>query len=134
MKTLSLVATTLACLGAISPAIGAGDSTTVVTGGDTTVVYVFPTSPQTFVPIAGLPSFLAMPGAPVPAVATQVVYTTPGPLAPVKAVGTTTIAPTTATAVDIDCSNFVGTVTIAGPDRFHLDKDGDGIGCEPEDR
>jgi hypothetical protein len=35
----------------------------IVTGGDTTIVYVFPTSPQNFVPIDGLPSFLAMPGA-----------------------------------------------------------------------
>jgi hypothetical protein len=134
MKTLSLVAATLAAVCATPPVLAASDSTTVVTGGDTTVVYVFPTSPQTFVPIAGLPSFLAMPGAPVPAVATEVVYTTPGPVAPVKAVATTSIAPTMPSAVDLDCSNFVGTVTISGPDRFHLDKDGDGIGCEPEDR
>jgi len=134
MKTLSFIAATLVAACAITPTLAAGEATTVVTGGDTTVVYVFPTSPQTFVPIAGLPSFLAMPGAPVPAVATQVVYTTPAPIAPMKAVATTTIAPTTPSAVDLDCSNFVGTVTISGPDRFHLDKDGDGIGCEPEDR
>ena len=128
MRTLSLAAATLAVACAIPPALAAGEATTVVTGGATTVVYVFPPSPQTFVPIAGLPSFLAMPGAPVPAVATEVVYTTPGPVVPVKAVATTP------SAVDLDCSNFVGTVTISGPDRFHLDKDGDGIGCEPEDR
>jgi hypothetical protein len=97
---------------------------TVVSGGDTTVVYVFPTSPQTFVPVAGLPSFLVMPGADSPPVATQVVYTTtrPVPSSPIGSVS------------DLDCSNFIGTVTISGPDRFGLDKDGDGIGCEPEDR
>jgi hypothetical protein len=43
----------------------------IVTGGDTTIVYVFPTSPQNSAPIDGLPLFLAMPGAPLPAVATQ---------------------------------------------------------------
>lgn len=96
----------------------------IVAGGDTTIVYVFPTSPQTFVPIAGLPSFLAMPGAEIPAIPTQVVYTTPAPVAAAELVA----------SVDVDCSNFAGTVTIAGPDTFDLDKDGDGIGCEPEDR
>jgi hypothetical protein len=95
----------------------------LVTGGATTIIYVFPTSPQTFVPVAGLPSFLVMPGAPVPAVATEVVYSTPGPV------------PSTAVAsVKVDCRNFGGVVTIAGPDVFNLDKDNDGVGCEPEDR
>jgi hypothetical protein len=96
----------------------------IVTGGGTTIVYVFPTSPQKFVPIDGLPSFLAMPGSPLPAVATQVVYTAPQPVAPATLVS----------SLDVDCSNFSGEVRIAGPDRFDLDKDGDGIGCEKEDR
>ena len=65
-----------------------------------------------------------MPGADVPAVATQVVYTVPQPA----------LATPGGTVADFDCSNFIGTVTIAGPDRYGLDKDGDGIGCEPEDR
>jgi hypothetical protein len=96
----------------------------IVTGGNTTIVYVFPTSPQTFVPVAGLPSFLVMPGADVPPIATQVVYSTSVP-----ATSTQLVA-----SVDVDCSNFTGIVTISGPDMFNLDKDGDGIGCEPEDR
>lgn len=104
----------------------------IVAGGNATIVYVFPTSPQTFVPVAGLPSFLVMPGADTPAVATQVVYTVPQPTVPVRINSATTTV--TDAPVKIDCSDFVGTVTIAGPDRFHLDKDGDGIGCEPEDR
>ena len=104
------------------------EPTTIVSGGDTTIVYVFPTSPQSFVPVAGLPSFLVMPGAQIPAVATEVVYTVPQPT-----VATTTVA-TASTVADLDCANFIGIVTISGPDRFGLDKDGDGIGCEPEDR
>lgn len=122
MTRTLIVAALAVCL--VSPAIAQNAEPTVVSGGDTTLVYVFPTSPQTFVPVQGLPSFLVMPGGDVPAVATQVVYTVPQP---VPAAGTGTIA-------DFDCSNFVGTVTISGPDRFDLDKDGDGIGCEPEDR
>ncbi len=98
---------------------------TVISAGPTTLVYVFPTSPQTFVPVEGLPSFLVMPGADVPAVATQVVYSVPQPTPALRPVGS---------IADLDCSNFVGEVVIAGPDRFNLDKDGDGIGCEPEDR
>jgi hypothetical protein len=45
------------------------------------------------------------------------------------------VAPATlVSSLDVDCSNFSGEVRIAGPDRFDLDKDGDGIGCEKEDR
>lgn len=94
-----------------------------MTSGDTTVVYVFPTSPQTFVPVAGLPSFLVMPGGNVPPVATQVIYSTPGPV----------VAPQVARA-DLDCSSFDGTVAIAGADVFGLDPDGDGTGCEIGER
>ena len=99
---------------------------------DATVVYVFPTSPQTFVPIAGLPSFLAMPGAELPAVATQVVYSATTPLlpAPSKVITEGDIAQPTV----LICGDFIGTVRVTKPDRFHLDGDGDGIGCEPEDR
>ena len=96
----------------------------IVTGGPTMIVYVFPTSPQSFVPVAGLPSFLVMPGGDVPAGRDfRVIYTSPGPL------------PSTLVAsAALDCRNFTGVVTIAGPDAFNLDKDHDGIGCEPEDR
>ena len=111
---------------ALSPA---AEPATIVAGGDTTIVYVFPTSPQTFIPVARLPSFLVMPGAEIPAIATEVVYTVPQP----AVAATTTLAAANMVA-DLDCGNFIGTVTIAGPDRFGLDKDGDGIGCEPEDR
>lgn len=96
---------------------------TIVTGGDTTIVYVFPTSPQSFAPIEGLPSFVMMPGADAPQVATQVIYTTPAP-----------VVRKLLASIDVDCSNFKGTVTISGPDRFGLDRDGDGIGCETEER
>ena len=125
MYARSLSALALAALGAL-PAMGQDKvaPAPIVAGGDTTIVYVFPTSPQTFVPVEGLPSFLAMPGAPIPAVATQVVYSAPMPAAPAQRVS----------SLDVDCSNFAGEVTIAGPDRFDLDKDGDGIGCETEDR
>lgn len=124
MRHFTLIAVATLAAFTLQPAIAQDAApSTVVSGGNTTVVYVFPTSPQTFVPIAGLPSFLAMPGAELPAIATQVVYTTPSPALPAG----TTIA-------DLDCSNFIGEVTISGPDRYGLDKDGDGIGCEPEDR
>jgi hypothetical protein len=123
---LVTAALVLACA---APALSqAAEPTTVIAGGDTTIVYVFPTSPQTFVPVAGLPSFLVMPGADLPPVATEVIYTVPRP-----AVATTAVA-TASTIADVDCANFVGIVTISGPDRFNLDKDGDGLGCEPEDR
>lgn len=112
------------------PAVAQDSAPTVVAGGDATIVYVFPTSPQTFVPVAGLPSFLVMPGAELPPVATQVVYSIPRP-ASIANVGVSAAGPLEAR---LDCSDFVGVVTIAGPDRFHLDKDGDGVGCEPEDR
>lgn len=98
-------------------------SPTIVSSGDTTVAYVFPTSPQSFVPIRSLPSFMAMPGAEMPLVATQVVYSMPVPDTLVRAPG-----------LDVDCSHFAGTVAVAGDDVFNLDRDGDGIGCEPEDR
>jgi hypothetical protein len=124
MNKIGLVIGALAACSA--PAFAEDKLTTIVAAGDTTIVYVFPTSPQTFVPVAGLPSFLVMPGAEVPAVATQVVYTVPGP--------TTSVGATAATVASLDCTDFVGPVSISGLDRFHLDKDGDGIGCEPEDR
>lgn len=94
-----------------------------------TVVYVFPTSPATFVPVTGLPSFLVMPGAAVPKVATQVVYTTPAP-----AVVATPVVATAAVAARIDCAAFKSTVVVVEPDIYGLDKDGDGIGCEPGER
>jgi hypothetical protein len=115
----------LSALVALPGISAAAEASTIVAGGNATVVYVFPTSPQTFVPVAGLPSFLVMPGAPAPAVATQVVYSVARPAAAVR-LG--------AAIADLDCSNFVGTVIISGPDRYNLDRDGDGIGCEPEDR
>jgi hypothetical protein len=115
-----------------TPAVAEDVPTTIIAGGDASIIYVFPTSPQSFIPVAGLPSFLVMPGAEVPAIATQVVYTVPRPAPLVRASATTTTA--VSVAAMFDCSNFVGVVTIAGPDRFHLDKDGDSIGCEPEDR
>jgi hypothetical protein len=128
MKTATVIAAALVAA-SFTPALSqSAEPTTVVSGGDTTIVYVFPTSPQSFVPVAGLPSFLVMPGAQIPAVATEVVYTVPQPM-----VATTTVA-TASTVADLDCANFIGIVTISGPDRFGLDKDGDGIGCEPEDR
>lgn len=97
--------------------------TSIVTGGDTTIVYVFPTSPQSFAPIEGLPSFVMMPGADAVHVATQVIYTTTAP-----------DLPNMVASIDLDCSNFKGTVTISGPDAFGLDPDGDGLGCEAEER
>ena len=128
MKTATVIAAALVAA-SFTPALSqSAEPTTVVSGGDTTIVYVFPTSPQSFVPVTGLPSFLVMPGAQIPAVATEVVYTVPQPT-----VATTTVA-TASTVADLDCANFIGIVTISGPDRFGLDKDGDGIGCEPEDR
>jgi hypothetical protein len=126
MKRTALIAAALAAA-SLSPVLAsAAEPATVVSGGDTTIVYVFPTSPQTFVPVTGLPSFLVMPGAEVPAIPTEVVYRVPQP-----AVQTVASA---STVTDLDCTNFIGTVAISGPDRFGLDKDGDGIGCEPEDR
>ena len=129
MKRTALVAAALTALSFMPPPGNAAEPVTVVSGGDTTIVYVFPTSPQSFVPVTGLPSFLVMPGADIPAVATEVVYTVPQP-----AVATTTTVAAASMVADLDCSNFIGSVTISGPDRFGLDKDGDGIGCEPEDR
>ena len=123
MKRILIAAAVALTALATQSAIAQDGPSTVVSAGDTTVVYVFPTSPQTFVPVAGLPSFLVMPGADLPAIATQVVYSVPRPAV---------MANTAIT--DLDCTNFVGEVTISGPDRFGLDKDGDGIGCEPEDR
>lgn len=116
-----------------TPVIAQDDvSATIVAANDATIVYVFPTSPQTFVPIAGLPSFLAMPGAPVPAIATQVVYTAPQPAELHSSASI--VSPGTVLAPVLDCSSFVGVVRLVGPDRFNLDHDGDGVGCEPEDR
>jgi hypothetical protein len=117
-----IAALVLVAFGAVPAMAEEFKSGSIVTGGTTTIVYVFPTSPQTFVPVAGLPSFLVMPGAPIPAVATEIVYSAPGPV------------PATLTSVNVDCRNFTGVVTIAGADTFNLDRDGDGIGCEPEDR
>jgi hypothetical protein len=128
MKRTTAIAAALVVASLTSTPSQTAEPTTIVSGGDTTIVYVFPTSPQAFVPVAGLPSFLVMPGAQIPAVATEVVYTVPQPT-----VATTTVA-TASTVADLDCANFIGIVTISGPDRFGLDKDGDGIGCEPEDR
>ncbi len=90
------------------------------------VVYVYPTSPSTFVPFAGLPSFLFQPGAPLPEIGTYVVHAVPVPA----------IAsyPLVIAAGDVDCAELPGPVQVLPPDTFDLDEDGDGIGCEPEDR
>ena len=90
------------------------------------VIYVYPTSPSTFVPMAGLPSFLFMPGAPLPEIGTYVVHAVPVPAV--------TSTPVVVAAGDIDCAQLPGVVQVLPPDTFDLDKDGDGIGCEPEDR
>src|SRR5215218_10061825 len=106
MKTAAVIATALAAASFAPVPSQAAEPATVVSGGDTTIVYVFPTSPQSFVPVASLPSFLVMPGAQIPAIATEVVYTVPQP-----AVATTTVA-TASTVADLDCANFIGVVTI----------------------
>lgn len=35
---------------------------------------------------------------------------------------------------DYDCSEIDGPVTVVGPDVYRLDRDRDGIGCEPSPR
>lgn len=94
----------------------------------TTVVYVFPTSPQSFVPLAGLPSFLIMRGAPLPRVATQVSYSVVVPAVAAPALGAPLVPG------DLDCAQLPGPVLAPPPDPYKLDRDGDGIGCAPEDR
>jgi hypothetical protein len=93
-------------------------------GHPTTVIYVYPTSPATFVPVTGLPSFIIQPGAPVPMVATHVVH----------AVTLPDFAARTLPLGDLDCANFEGPVRVIPPDVNHLDPDGDGLGCEPGER
>jgi len=90
----------------------------------TTAIYVYPTSPQTFVPVVGLPSFVIQPGAPVPEVATHVVHSVAVPH----------WAERRRPLGDLDCSNFDGPVHVIPPDVNHLDPDGDGLGCEPHER
>lgn len=90
----------------------------------TTAIYVYPTSPSTFVPVVGLPSFVVQPGAPVPEVATYVVHSVVVPH----------WAERQRPLGDLDCSNFDGTVRVIPPDVNHLDPDGNGIGCEPHER
>ena len=97
-----------------------------VTAAPAQVVYVYPTSPSTFVPMAGLPSFLFQPGAPLPTIGTYVVHAVPVPAL--------ASYPLVIAAGDIDCAQLPGPVQVLPPDTFDLDKDGDGIGCEPEDR
>ena len=122
MMNRSTILLSLALTGR-APAATAHDVTpTIVAQGDTTIAYIFPTSPQSFIPIRSLPSFLAMPGADLPPVATEVIYSVPLPASLVHATS------------DVDCRHFSGTVRVAGKDIFNLDRDGDGIGCEPEDR
>jgi hypothetical protein len=104
----------------------AGAVTVPVAAPPVQVVYVYPTSPSTFVPFAGLPSFLFQPGAPLPEIGTYVVHAVPVP-----AVAS---YPLVIAAGDIDCDQLPGPVQVLPPDTFDLDKDGDGIGCEPEDR
>jgi hypothetical protein len=91
-----------------------------------TVVYVYPTTPQTFVPVAMLPSFLVQPGAPLPAIPNYVVQSVPIPVMPTN--------PTVAASADIDCSDLTGPVFVGAADPHHLDRNGNGIGCEPADR
>ena len=83
-----------------------------------TIVYVYATSPSTFVTVAGLPSFLVMPGAPLPTVATQVVYTVPVPVLPALPV-------TVFSTGDLDCSHFSGTVIVGPNDPHGLDEQRD---------
>ena len=87
-----------------------------------TVVYVYPTSPQTFVPVASLPSYLVQPGAPLPQIANFVVQSVPIPVL----AGTPVAA-----AADLDCSDLNGPVFVGAADPHHLDRNGNGIGCEP---
>ncbi|WP_053695717.1 excalibur calcium-binding domain-containing protein [Streptomyces sp. NRRL F-5755] len=35
---------------------------------------------------------------------------------------------------DIDCSDLPGPTSVGPSDPYHLDRDGDGIGCEPYDK
>lgn len=130
MPVLRLVPLALAALALTEPAARADDADHPIT-----VVYVYPTSPQTFVPVEGLASFAVMPGAPLPQVATQVVHSATLPAlaaVPLPAI----VAPVTpvVAAADIDCAHFEGAVRVVAPDVYNLDDDGDGIGCEPEER
>ncbi len=127
----------LLVLGAAAPAFadaaiadGSVSAPVAAAAAPITVVYVYPTSPSTFVPVVGLPSFLVMPGAPLPEVATQVTTTVALPAAPVAVAGPLPAA----VSGDLDCSLFAGIVIAPAPDPYGLDRDGDGIGCEPEDR
>ena len=90
-----------------------------------TVVYVYPTTPQAFVPVASLPSFLVQPGAPLPEIQNFVVQSVPVPVLAGSPV---------AAAADLDCSDLTGPVFVGASDPHHLDKTGNGIGCEPADR
>lgn len=124
MKLTALTAIMLVATPFATQAHDMASTVPFVVGDNATVVYVFPTSPQTFVPVSGLPSFLMAPGAPPPQFATEVIYAMPQPA----------IALPVGAGPIVDCSDFVGEVAIAGPDTFGLDLDGDGVGCEPEDR
>jgi hypothetical protein len=123
MKQVSMIAAVAFAALASAPATAEEiRSTPIVSGGDVTVVNVFPTSPQAFVPVTGLPSYLVMPGSAPLSVATEVIYTNTVPADSVQR----------AAGIDVNCANFNGTVQISGPDVFSLDKDGDGIGCGRE--
>jgi hypothetical protein len=124
MKLTALTAIMLMATPFTAQAHDLASTLPLVVGDNATVVYVFPTSPQTFVPVSGLPSFLVAPGAPPPQFATEVIYAMPQPAVTLPA----SAGPT------VDCSDFTGEVAIAGPDTFGFDRDGDGLGCEPEDR
>lgn len=125
MKQVDILAAVALAALASSPTTAQEQRTApIVSGGDVTIVNVFPTSPQAFVPVSGLPSYLVMPGSAPLSVATEVIYTTTAPAALAQP----------AAGVDVNCTNFANTVQISGPDVFSLDKDGDGVGCEPGDR
>lgn len=110
--------------GTAAPIAGAALAPSALEPASTTAIYVYPTSPQAFVPVVGLPSFVVQPGAPVPEIATYVVHSVSVPH----------WAERQRPLGDLDCSNFDGPVRVVPPDVNQLDVDGDGLGCEPHER
>jgi hypothetical protein len=123
---VAVVKATPADLGVAPPNTATGTAISVAAPATATLVYVYPTTPSTFVPVAMLPSFLVQPGAPLPAIPNYVVQSVPIPVMPGK--------PTAAAAADIDCSDLTGPVFVGAADPYQLDRNGNGIGCEPADR
>lgn len=122
MKTLQVIS--LLCL-----------STAPATASESTsfhVVYQDPAAPQTsWFTIAELPSFLFMPGVPVwrERGVDQDLDETVRPIT--YAPGATGAQTTSSSGGDLDCKDIGHRVEIVdGNDPYHLDGDGDGIGCE----